>query len=110
MADVTLTAHAQLRCAQRNISPRSVEYIVEHGTRVHRTGVTFYILRGRDIPPADRRVDAYAKLEGTVLLVADDGCLLTAYRHQGAYRRVARKLKYRLPAFARSSGRYSPVA
>lgn len=110
MADITLTAHAQLRCAQRNISRRSIEYIVEHGTRIHRTGVTFYILRGRDIPSADRRMDTYAKLEGTVLLVSDDGCVLTVYRHQGAYRRVARKLKYRLPAFAHREAHLSPVA
>lgn len=100
MAPVTPTAHAQLRCAQRNLAPWSITYVIDHGVQIRRTGVIFYVLRGRDIPPTDRRMDAYAKLEGTVLLVTDDGCLLTAYRQHDAYHRIARKLKYRLPAFA----------
>lgn len=95
MTGGTLAAHARLRLAQRNLSPAQVDYVLEHGVEVQRTGVTFYILRERDVPPAHRRCDTYAKLAGTVVLVAPHGTLVTAYRHQNAHHHVSKKRKYR---------------
>lgn len=96
MAGSTMAAHAQLRLAQRNLSPTQVDYVLEHGVEMQRTGVTFYILRECDIPPAHRRQDTFAKLAGTVLLVAPGGTLITAYRQRDAHHRVGKKRKYRI--------------
>lgn len=96
MTEGTMAAHARLRVAQRNLSPEQVDYVLEHGVEVQRTGVTFYVLRERDVPPTHRRNDRYAKLAGTVLLVARGGTLVTAYRHRNAPHHVGKKCKYRL--------------
>jgi hypothetical protein len=87
--------HARLRCAQRNLRPERLAYVLRHGTRIRRTGVTFVVLRRRDIPVADRRCDAYAKLEGTVLLLGRNDRLVTAYRNRGALRAIRKKQKGR---------------
>jgi len=85
MTGGTLAAHARLRLAQRNLSPEQVDYVLEHGVEMQRTGVTFYVLRERDVPLGHRRHDRYAKLAGTVLIVARGGTVITAYRHQDAH-------------------------
>jgi len=88
------TAHAQQRCTQRNLSPEAVDYVLANGAAIDRTGITFYVLRERDLPPAHRRADAVAKLVGTTLLVARDGTLITAYRRPDAYRHACKKGAY----------------
>jgi len=88
------TAHARRRCAQRNLSPDAVDYVLANGAAVDRTGITFYVLRARDLPPAHRRADAVAKLVGTTILVARDGTLITAYRRHDAYRHACKKDAY----------------
>ncbi len=89
------TAHARRRCAQRNLSLEAVDYVLANGAAVDRTGVTFYVLRERDLPPAHLRADAVTKLVGTTLLVARDGALITAYRRPDAYRHARKKAAYR---------------
>lgn len=78
---------------------REVDYIRQFGKPVHRTGVTFYVLRRCDIPRDDRRIDRFAKLEGAVILVGENE-VITVYRNRSAYRQVRKKHKYRLPAVA----------
>lgn len=48
----------------------------------------------------DRRNDAYAKLEGTTVLVADTGAVITVYRNRSAYRDILKKRKYQQPQAA----------
>jgi hypothetical protein len=93
--DVRISSYAIRRCGQRNLSPTQVAYILAHAIEVRRTGITFFILRRRDIPAPDHTIDQYAKLDGAVLLIARDGTLVTAYRHPQAYHRVNKKHKYR---------------
>jgi hypothetical protein len=88
-----LSAHAHRRLAQRCRSVQAVDYVLEHGLRLRRTGVEFCFLRGRDIPPADRRAVGY--LEGTVVLIGDDGVAITVYRNRRALAEIRRKAKYR---------------
>ena len=66
-----------------------------HGTLVQKTGVAFYLLRRRDVPPDDRADDAITKLIGTVLLVSQDAFVITYERSCGAGRVVRRKQKCR---------------
>ena len=93
-----LTQHAVLRMAQRNISLADLEYVLEHGERVHTTGVTIYILRKIDIPQNDRKKAEITRLEGTVVLTgfSEDGNLqvITVYRNKRAFRTLRGKAKY----------------
>ncbi|HEU5439578.1 MAG TPA: DUF4258 domain-containing protein [Ktedonobacterales bacterium] len=90
------TKHARTRASRRNVALDAVEYVLDHGRIVYRTGVMFYFLGRRDIPPADRRASWAARLEGTTVLVALDGEVITVYRNRCALRTITRKLKYRI--------------
>jgi hypothetical protein len=95
---VRFSLHARRRAARRNVVPDAVEYVLQHGRCLARTGVTFYFLGQRDLPAADRRHDWAARLIGTVVLVASDGEIITVYRNHRAWRTIKRKLKYTLCA------------
>jgi hypothetical protein len=95
--EVYLTEHARKRGAQRNLSAASVRYILAFGCEYQRTGVTFFILRRCDIPREDLRDPKYARLIGAIVLVSEDGAIITVYRNPEAARAIARKMKYRIP-------------
>lgn len=86
--------HAARQAARRNIAPEALEYVLTYGRRIQRTGVTFYFLGRRDLPAADRPASWASRLEGTVVLLANDGQVITVYRHRRALRRIQRKQKY----------------
>ena len=91
-----LSGHAQRRAAQRNLALDAVRYVMTYGREYHRTGVTFFVLRRRDIPREDLRLSGVARLEGAVALVASDGGVITLYRNPAAARAILRKMKYRM--------------
>ena len=93
---LSLTDHARRRGARRNVEPDAVEYVVAHGRRIQRTGVTFFFLGRRDVPPADRCMSWASRLEGTIVLLAPDGAVITVYRNQRGLRAILRKVKYRI--------------
>jgi hypothetical protein len=99
MADDRLTSisgHAQVRLAQRNLSASDVDYVFEHGRRVRNGKAVFVHLGRRDIPADDLRLTRFSRLEGTVLVLdAYTGChLTTAYRNRRTgIRDIKRKLK-----------------
>jgi hypothetical protein len=88
-----LTAHARRRLAQRRLSEQDLAYVLEHGAWLRRTGVDFCVLRRRDVPSPDRA--ARHRLEGTVILVTDDGAAITVYRNRDAPAAIRRKAKHR---------------
>lgn len=87
------TDHARKRCAQRNLSADDVQFCMQFGTHLRRTGVTFIVLRGRDIPPCFRHQAKYARLEGAVVVI-DGETVVTAYRNRAALPRLRKKMKY----------------
>lgn len=93
-APVGYSRHASRRAAQRNLTG-AVEYIMTWGRPIQRTGVCFYFLGRRDIPPQHRHLPQIARLEGSVALVSADGEVITLYRNVGALRDIQRKMKYR---------------
>ena len=93
---VSFTWHARKRSARRNVAPNAVEYVLEYGRMVQRTGVTFFFLGRRDIPPCDRCASWASRLEGTIVIVASDGEVITLYRNRRGLRPIVRKMKYRL--------------
>jgi hypothetical protein len=91
---ISLTTHAARQAARRNIAPEALEYVLTYGRRIQRTGVTFYFLGRRDVPATDRQASWASRLEGTVVLLANDGEILTVYRHRKALHSIQRKQKY----------------
>lgn len=86
--------HAFERASQRNIRGENIEFLLRFGRKIHRAGALFVFLGRHDIPSEYLRDDRYAKLEGTTLVVSNDGeCLITAYRNKKALRQIKKKLK-----------------
>ena len=98
LSTLNLSQHAVLRMAQRNLSLRDLDYVLDHGERIYKTGVTIYVLRKRDISENDRKKSEITRLEGTVVLTGfkKDGTLevITTYRNQDAFRTLRGKAKY----------------
>jgi hypothetical protein len=92
---VRYSAHGRERAAQRGLSEFDLRYVLMHGSWVRRTGVDIVCLRSRDIPAGDRPVDAIARLVGTVVLLGDDACVITAYQNHLATRAIRKKRKAR---------------
>jgi hypothetical protein len=94
----SISKHATLRMAQRNVSRTDLEYVLEHGERIYRTGITIYILRKRDILRSDRKQSAITRLEGTAVLIGflPNGTLevITIYRNKNAFKMNRSKAKY----------------
>ena len=93
---VQYSAHALRRAAQRHLVPEAVDYVVAHGTCCHRTGIMFFFLGRRDVPPEDAGEEWAQRLVGTVVLASRDGEVITTYRNSRALRTILRKAKYRL--------------
>lgn len=99
---VRFSCHARYRGARRNVVSDAVEYVLAHGRPVHRTGVVFYFLARRDVPPADLRLGWATRLIGTVVMVSRDGEVITIYRNRRALHSIRCKMKYRLPELSTS--------
>lgn len=96
VSPVSFTRHARRRGARRNLPPDTVDYVLTHGRVLQRTGVMFFFLGRRDIPPSDRGASWAARLEGTIVIASADGPIITVYRDRRGLRTIARKAKYRL--------------
>lgn len=95
--ELVLTWHAQKRGRQRNFTNDEVQYVLEHGRVIHRTGICFYFLGAKDIPLADRESKWAQHLIGTSILVSTDShCIITLYRNQKALQTIKKKSKRRI--------------
>ncbi len=92
----SMSAHADERLAQRNLSAEDVRYVFVHGRRFHAGKAVFVHLGRRDIPRDDLRENRLRRLEGTVLVLdpSTGGHLTTAYRNRrSGCRNIKRKPK-----------------
>src|SRR5690348_12265783 len=101
----SFTRHARRRSARRNVAPDAVDYVLAYGRMIQRTGAMFYFLGRRDIPPCDRRASWASRLEGSIVIVAPDGAVITIYRNRRGLHSIARKMKYQLGVDTHSSTR-----
>lgn len=101
----SFTQHARRRSARRNVAPDAVDYVLAYGRMIQRTGAMFYFLGRRDIPPCDRRTSWASRLEGSIVIVAPDGAVITIYRNRRGLHTIARKMKYQLGARKQASAR-----
>lgn len=87
--------HIKTRACQRNLSPNEIEFIVNHASRVRRTGVIFCQMRRKDMPDDIPPNDPLYRLVGsTVILDKTERAVITAYRDPHAFKRDRRKSKY----------------
>jgi hypothetical protein len=91
-----LTVHSRKRSRQRGFRDQQIEYVRRHGRLLRRTGIRFYFLAEKDVPPADLRSSWVQRLVGATLLVDADGeAIITLYKNSKALRDIKKKRKYR---------------
>jgi hypothetical protein len=84
--------HARKRMAQRSVSKAQIDYVLGHGKEYNRAGATWFVLRWKDLPKADRAVGLYEKAVGLVVCMADDS-VLTVYKRERPSIHVRKKEK-----------------
>jgi hypothetical protein len=82
------THHAVHRRAQRNLTERDVQFVLEHGRRIRCGGVLHVFLGKRDIPDDQETRRQFERLEGTTLV------LITTYRNRRALKQIRSKPRY----------------
>jgi hypothetical protein len=75
------STHAQKRADQRGISQDAIDFTLAWGKCYHRTGVTIYVLRRKDITRSKRKDLLVLSWEGTTV-VADGNAILTVYQNK----------------------------
>ena len=90
--------HAMRRMAQRRLTTADVDYVVQHGRRLHTAGVVCCFLGRRELALFADEGGRYDYLEGTtVLLDRETNCtVVTVYRNRAALKKMHRKARYGL--------------
>ena len=98
--------HARKRMQQRCFNEKEIRYVIEHGTKIWRAGALHIVLRWKDIPGQDRKIEWKRRLEGTTVLIPSrqyPPYVQTVYRNRYATRAVRRKEKTNLRKYKRVS-------
>lgn len=84
--------HAQVRAAQRGLSPEDIAYILSYGQRYHAADSVFYLLLAKNIQEGDCR--KMSRLIGTAIIVDKaHTTVITIWRNrQNGMRNIRRKL------------------
>ena len=90
---VKLSSHARQRGAQSNLCECDVELVRKYGVLEHRTGVRFYFVRRREVERYHLAEPRLARLQGMVMIVSNDGIVITFYRNRDALKAIRRKSK-----------------
>jgi len=95
-----------IRQAQRNLSPQDIDFVIEYGQQFNSGGALHIFLRRRDIPNDTSIYQQFARLEGTILVIARENkrlVLITAYRNRHGLKAIRAKAKYDHRAYARAA-------
>jgi hypothetical protein len=89
------TQHYQIRAAERALHSDVEAFLMTWGTETRAAGATHITLVRRDLPLDLRDTEEAARAEGWIIVVGDDGALVTCYRRSDAWRFVRRKSQAR---------------
>ena len=89
---VSHTKHSRKRTSQRGISRQMIQDTLDFGTCTWKQGLEFYTMLRKDLK--DRFEPGYAeKVEGVVVIMSEDGYILTTYKNRSGHKRISKKAK-----------------
>lgn len=92
---ISLSRHAEMRSAQRNVSFSEILFIVKHGHRTRRTGVIFCQMLAKNMPENIPANDSIQRLVGTTVVLCECGhYVVTLKRGEKSFFKDKRKSKY----------------
>jgi hypothetical protein len=93
--DISLSQHAEMRSAQRNVSFDEILFIIRHGRRTRRTGVIFCQMLEKNMPENIPANDPIQRLVGTTVVLCECGHhVVTIKRGVKSFFKDKRKSKY----------------
>lgn len=95
MTNSSFTPHSLKRMNMRRISKEYIDLCIKYGEKIHRTGITFYVLLKKNI----RGLNLPKNLEGLCVLIASDNVLITAYKNKNAISDIKKLNKQNLKKF-----------
>lgn len=93
--DRRATQHYRSRAAERALRSDVEEFLMTWGTETRAAGATHITLVRRDLPVDMQGIEETARAEGWIIVVGDEGSLVTCYRRNDAWRFVRRKSQMR---------------
>ena len=89
------THHYQIRSAERALPPDIEDFLLQWGTETRAAGATHITLVRLHLPIELQDSKAATRAEGWIIVMGDDGSLITCYRRTDAWRFVRRKSQLR---------------
>lgn len=109
-ATARLTRHARIRTAERQLRPDVLDFILTFGTLTRAAGATHVTVVERRLAIEVRDTPLAARARGWIVVVADDGEVMTCYRRFDAVsylrKRTKRRLSYAQLSLRRRHPRY----
>ncbi len=84
--------HFRERQAKRGLREQVLEFLLTFGTEIKKAGARFYVLYDRQYDGGAER-NLWELARHWVVVVSDDGCLLTCYRGRNVHHHINRKSK-----------------
>lgn len=98
MTNLFFSNHSSDRMKSRKISNLEIQTCIKYGSKIHRTGIKFYILLSKHI----QKYDLPKKLEGLCVLISSDNKVITTYKNKDAIYYIKRLSKENLKKFTLS--------
>lgn len=95
MTNSSFTPHSLKRMNMRRISKEYIDLCIKYGEKIHRTGITFYIILKKNI----EKIKLPQDLEGLCVLVGADNTLITVYKNRNAISDIKKLNKQNLKKF-----------
>ena len=89
---MTTSQHAKCRLQQRAITPWALEQIMRHGVIIYKQGMKF-IYMPKKLLKLFYTPNLQVEIQDVMILVSNDGTIITAYRNENAVKHVQKKSK-----------------
>ena len=90
--DMTTSQHAKCRLQQRAITPWALEQIMKHGEIIYKQGMKFMYMP-KKLLKLFYTPNLQVEIQDVMILVSNDGTIITAYRNENAVKHVQKKSK-----------------
>jgi hypothetical protein len=89
---MTTSQHAKCRLQQRAINPWAIEQIMKHGEIIYKQGMKFMYMP-KKLLKLFYAPNLQVEIQDIMILVSNDGTVITAYRNENAVKHVQKKSK-----------------
>ncbi len=91
------TNHSLIRSEERGIDNMMITLVIEYGKLFQKQGLEFYVMGEKNLPNGiDHKLQG--KVKNTVVVVGENGQIVTCYKGRAVLKHIQRKQKYLVAA------------